>query len=148
MRVVALRGAHDFWPPCFRVRAKHGCMIVCDAMPLPGDESARLSQALAGWTPVIAILGNALAKNFWGPRHAVWPYCGQTGDTASQRPPCAMPGVHLTTARRTPSGDGQPDRRWRLREPAAERRRFGVQRVHVLVRRESQIIPARAPLRS
>lgn len=64
----------------------------------------------------------------------------QTAYTASQRRACATLGVNRSTVRRPPPQDRDADLRRRLRELAGERRRFGVQRLHVLLRREGLVV--------
>ena len=49
-------------------------------------------------------------------------------------------GVSRSTVRRPPPQDRDADLRRRLRELAEERRRFGVQRLHVLLRREGLVV--------
>ncbi|MBD5646388.1 MAG: IS3 family transposase, partial [Desulfovibrio sp.] len=49
-------------------------------------------------------------------------------------------GVSRSTVRRPPPQDRDAGLRRRLRELAEERRRFGVQRLHVLLRREGLVV--------
>ena len=64
----------------------------------------------------------------------------QTAYTASQRRPCVALGVSRSTVRRPPPQDRDAELRRRLRELAEERRRFGVQRLHILLRREGLVV--------
>ena len=64
----------------------------------------------------------------------------QTAYTASQRRACVALGVSRSTVRRPPSQDRDAELRRRLRELAEERRRFGVQRLHILLRREGLVV--------
>lgn len=64
----------------------------------------------------------------------------QTAFTASQRWACATLGVNHSTVRRPPSHDRDADLRPRLQELAEERRRFGVQQPHILLRREGLVV--------
>lgn len=64
----------------------------------------------------------------------------QTAYTASQRRACATLGVNRSTVRRPPPQDRDAALRQRLRELAEEQRRFGVQRLHILLRREGFVV--------
>ncbi len=64
----------------------------------------------------------------------------QTAYAASQRRACATPGVNRGTVRRPASPDRDADVRRRLRELAQERRRFGAQRLHILLRQEGLVV--------
>lgn len=64
----------------------------------------------------------------------------QTAYTASQRRACATLGVNRGTVRRLPPRDRDVGLRRRLWELAEEKRRFGVQRLHVLLRREGLMV--------
>lgn len=64
----------------------------------------------------------------------------QEAHTASQRRACMTLGVNRNTVRRQPPPDKDADLRQRLRELAEERRRFGVQRLHVFLRREGLMV--------
>ena len=64
----------------------------------------------------------------------------QTAYTASQRRACVALGVSRSTVRRPPPQDRDAELRRRLRELAEERRRFGVQRLHILLRREGLVV--------
>lgn len=62
-----------------------------------------------------------------------------TYDT-SQRRACATLGVNRGTVRRPHPPDRDAALRRRLRELAEERRRFGAQRLHILLRREGLVV--------
>lgn len=64
----------------------------------------------------------------------------RTAYTASQRRACATLGVNRSTVRRPPPQDRDAALRQRLRGLAEERRRFGVQRLHILLRREGFVV--------
>ena len=57
----------------------------------------------------------------------------------SERRACHVICVNRCTARRVPAGDRDAALRQRLRELAVERRRFGVLRLHILLRREGLV---------
>ena len=59
----------------------------------------------------------------------------------SERRACRVVGLRRSTLRYRARGrDDEPDLRHRLRELAAERRRFGYRRLHVLLRREGHAV--------
>lgn len=64
----------------------------------------------------------------------------QTAYDASQRRACVTLGVNRSTIRRPVPPDRDADLRQRLRELAQERRRFGAQRLHILLRREGLVV--------
>lgn len=56
-------------------------------------------------------------------------------------------GVNSSTVRCPPSQNPDADLRRRLRELVEERRRFGVLRLHIFLRREGQVINHKRPVR-
>ncbi len=54
----------------------------------------------------------------------------------SQRRACSLAGIDPRVYRRRPSPDGDAKLRNRMKELAAERRRFGYRRLHILLKRE------------
>ena len=64
----------------------------------------------------------------------------QTAYDASQRRACATLGVNRGTVQRPVPPDRDVGLRRRLRELAQERRRFGAQRLHILLRQEGLVV--------
>ena len=58
----------------------------------------------------------------------------------SERRACTMLGVDRTSVRYAPRRSDDGDLRSRLREIAAERRRFGYRRLHILLRRDGIVL--------
>lgn len=58
----------------------------------------------------------------------------------SERRACRLIGIHRSVARYTPRGQDPPELLRRLRELAAERRRYGYRRLTILLRREGFMV--------
>ena len=89
-------------------------------------------------------LSRAFSSSSWRRRMALEtsmpPYFARHLYTASQRRACATLDVNRSSVRRPPPQNRDADLRRRLRELAEERRRFGVQRLHVLLRSERLVV--------
>ncbi|MEM8575865.1 MAG: IS3 family transposase [Pseudomonadota bacterium] len=123
----------------YKWKAKFGGLEVSDARKLKAleDENARLKRLLAD-----AMLDNAMLKDVAGKklvtpgaRRAAVAHLCETHEV-SQRRACALLDVDRSSVRYESRRGDDAELRTRIREIAAERRRFGYRRVHVLLKRQ------------
>ncbi|MDR4305388.1 IS3 family transposase [Chelatococcus sambhunathii] len=127
----------------YKWKAKFGGLDVSEARRLKGleDENGRLKRMLAD-----AMLGNAALKDLLGKkvvapaarREAVAYLAGAF--EMSERRACRVVGVDRTSVRYEGTRYDDAMLRGRLKELAAERRRFGYRRLHVLLKREGHAV--------
>ncbi|MGY0482147.1 IS3 family transposase [Endobacter medicaginis] len=127
----------------YKWKAKFGGLDVSDVRRLKGleDENGRLKRMLAD-----AMLDNAALKDLLGKkmvtpaaRREAVAYLAEAFDM-SERRACRVVGVDRTSVRYQGSRPDDTVLRGRLKELAAERRRFGYRRLHVLLRREGHVV--------
>ncbi|WP_256124437.1 IS3 family transposase, partial [Endobacter medicaginis] len=127
----------------YKWKAKFGGLDVSDVRRLKGleDENGRLKRMLAD-----AMLDNAALKDLLGKkmvtpaaRREAVAYLAEAFDM-SERRACRGVGVDRTSVRYQGSRPDDAVLRGRLKELAAERRRFGYRRLHVLLRREGHVV--------
>ena len=101
------------------------------------EENRKLKKLLAELVLDVATLKEALGKNFWTPgsrrKAVIWAI---EEKSYSQRRACSLLSIAPKVFRYLSRRGGDAAVRTRLRALAAERRRFGYRRLHILLRRE------------
>ncbi|MFQ5861400.1 MAG: IS3 family transposase [Dehalococcoidia bacterium] len=127
----------------YRWKAKYGGMKVSDVRRLRQleEENRKLKQLLAEATLDNQALRELLGKKLVTPavRRRAW-LVAREELGLSERRACRLVGIHRSVARYEPRRQEAPELRQRLRELAAERRRYGYRRLTVLLRREGFLV--------
>ncbi|NJO33617.1 MAG: IS3 family transposase [Rhodospirillales bacterium] len=123
----------------YKWKAKFGGLDVSDARRLKAleDENGKLKKLLAETMLDIAILKDINARKLVTPaarRQAVAHACAV--HAVSERRACEVMGVDRSSMRYRSRRAGDAAERLRIRELAAQRRRFGYRRLHLLLTRE------------
>jgi putative transposase len=129
-------------PTFYKWKAKFGGMDVSEARRLKAleEENGRLKRMLAD-----AMLDNVALKDLLGKsgdarRASEAAAHLQSAHGMSERRACRVLGVDRTSVRYKATRPADTELRERLRTLAAERRRFGYRRLHVLLRREGHAV--------
>ncbi|WP_395173052.1 IS3 family transposase [Roseibium alexandrii] len=127
----------------YKYKAKYGGMDVSDARKLKAleDENAKLKRLLAEQMLDNAILKDVASRKVVTPaakRQAVAHACGKHG--VSQRRACEVLIIDRSTVRYESVRADDTDLREAMKMVAAERRRFGYRRIHVMLERQGIIM--------